>query len=112
MTKFKEYETRKEAAAACEYEAAAASRYSKAAIRFAQKGECRNAWDLADIACVAAQCALQAHEALWSLSGGKLTEKEQAAFDKAEIAQQDAVRAKRAAAAAVKRMQIIRDSRN
>ena len=104
------YKTRREAAAACEYEAAAASHYSKAAIGFALNGECRKAWGLADTARIAARCALQAHEALWNLTGGKLTEKEQAAFEKAEIAQQDAARAERAAAAAVD--QIVRESRN
>ena len=69
------------------------------AIVHAQNGACSKAWALADTARTAARCALQAHEALWNLSGGKLTEKEQAAFEKAEIAQQDAARAERAAAA-------------
>ena len=42
------YETRKAAAAACIYEANAAKHYSKVAIEYAQRGECRRAWDMAD----------------------------------------------------------------
>ncbi len=53
---------------------------------------------------------MQAHEALWELSGGELTEEEFAAFEKAEIAQTDAAKAERAAAAAVD--MIMREARN
>lgn len=42
------YETRKEAADACKYEAAAAERFSTAAIRKASEGQCSAAWRLAD----------------------------------------------------------------
>ena len=95
------YDTRKEAAAACTYEAAAAKHYSKLALEFARNRKCRKAWDMADTATTAAKCAMQAHEALWELSGGELTEKEWAAFEAAEVAQVDARQAVRAAAAAV-----------
>ena len=63
------YETRKEAADACKYEAAAAERFSTAAIRKASEGQCSAAWRLADQARMAARCAMQAHEALWALAG-------------------------------------------
>ena len=104
------YKTRREAAAACEYESNAARHYSKVAIEYARRGECRKAWGLADTARIAAKCALQAHGALWNLSGGKLTEKEAIAFEKAEIAQTDATKAERAAAAAVE--QVMQEARN
>ena len=104
------YETRKAAAAACIYEANAAKHYSKVAIEFAQRGECRKAWDMADTARTAARCALQAHEDLWAVAGETLTDEEFDAFEKAEIAQADATRAERAAAAAVD--QIMREARN
>ncbi len=97
------YETRREAAAACEYEAAAAAHYSKAAVYCAQHGECSRAQKLADTARVAATCAMQAHEALWALAGEDMTGEEFKAFEKAEIAQIDAMRAEREAAAAVEK---------
>ena len=104
------YETRREAAAACTYEAKAAEHYSKVAIEYARRGECRRAWSAADTARIAAKCAMQAHEALWSLSGGELTEAEFTAFEAAEIAQTNAAKAERAAATAVD--QIMREARN
>ena len=104
------YETRKAAEAACIYEANAAKHYSKVAIEYAQRGECRKAWDMADTARTAARCALQAHEDLWALAGETLTDEESDAFEKAEIAQADATKAERAAAAAVD--QIMREARN
>ena len=104
------YETRKEAAAACTYEGAAASHFSKAAIVFAQKGQCRKAWDLADTARMAAKCAMQAHDDLWELAGEDMTEEEFAAFEKAEIGYMDAGKAERAAATAVEI--VVRETRN
>ena len=98
------YETRKEAADACKYEAAAAERFSTAAIRKASEGQCSAAWRLADQARMAARCAMQAHEALWALVGEDMTEAEFDAFEKAEIAQVSAGRAERAAAAAVEKL--------
>lgn len=98
------YETRKEAAAACLREATMANHYSKIAIEYANNGECRKAWDMADTARTAARCAMQAHEDLWTLAGEDLTEEEYGAFEKAEIAQTDATRAERAAAAAVEKL--------
>lgn len=98
------YETRKEAADACKYEAAAAERFSTAAIRKASEGQCSAAWRLADQARMAARCAMQAHESLWALAGEDMTEAEFDSFEKAEIAQVSASRAERAAAAAVEKL--------
>ena len=104
------YDTREEAMAACIYESRAARRYMKAAIRFAIAQECRKAWNMADIARTAAQCALQAHERLRELSEGNLTAKELIAFNAAEIAQADATKAESAAATAVDI--VVRETRN
>lgn len=97
------YETRREAAAACNYEGTAASHYSKVAIEYARQGECRKAWSLADTARTAAKCAMQAHDALWELTGEDMTEEEFNAFEKAEIGFMDAGKAEQAAAAAVEK---------
>lgn len=97
------YETRKEAKDACRFEANTAKRYSENAIRLATNGECSKAWDMADISRMAAKCAMQAHEELWALTEGKLTDDEFEAFEMAEIAQSDASRAEKAAAAAVEK---------
>lgn len=97
------FRTRREAKEACKREAAFAKRYSEAAIKKAENGECTKAWGLADTARMAAKCALQAHEALWSLSKGNLTESEMKAFELAEIAQTDAAKAERAAAESVRK---------
>ena len=98
------YETRKEAADACKYEAAAAERFSTAAIQKASEGQCSTAWRLADQARMAARCAMQAHEELWALAGECMSEAEFDAFEKAEIAQVSAGRAERAAAEAVEKL--------
>lgn len=58
------YETRKEAADACKYEAAAAERFSTAAIRKASEGQCNEAWRLADQARMAARPAPEARHSL------------------------------------------------
>ena len=97
------YETRREAAAACDYEGTAASHFSKVAIKYARDGKCRKAWDMADTARTAAKCAMEAHETLWALAGGDLTETEFKAFEKAEIGMCDAANAARAAAEAVRK---------
>ena len=98
------YGTRKEAADGCRYEASAAKRFSEAALKKAAAGECKAAWELADTARTAARCAAQAHEALWALTNDELTDEEFAAFEAAEIAQADATKAERAAAAAVEKL--------
>lgn len=97
------YETRREAAAACDYEGTAASHFSKVAIQYARDGKCRKAWDMADTARTAAKCAMEAHETLWALAGGDLTEAEFKAFEKAEIGLRDASNAARVAAEAVRK---------
>ena len=97
------YGSRREAAAACEYEGTAASHFSKVAIQYAHRGLYRKAWDLVDTAQTAAKCAMQAHEELWALAGENLTEAEFKAFEKAEIGLRDASNAARVAAEAVRK---------
>ena len=104
------YETRREAAAACDYEGTAASHFSKVAILYAKDGKCRKAWDMADTARTAAKCAMEAHETLWALAGGDLTEAEFKAFEKAEIGMRDAANAARAAAEAVRKRNAVQHS--
>ena len=70
------YTSRKEAADGCRYEASAAKRFSAAAIKKAEAGECKAAWELADTARTAARCAAQAHEALWAITNGELTDED------------------------------------
>lgn len=100
------YETRKEAAEGCRYEASVAARFSNAAIEKAANGETSIAWKLADTARMAAKCAIQAHEALWELSGGELSDEEFDAFEAAEIAQINAKKAEKAAADAVNKLNV------
>jgi hypothetical protein len=59
---------------------------------------------MADIATVAAKCAMQAHQELWKLSGGTLTDEEFEAFEAAEIAQAEARKATKAAADTVAKL--------
>jgi hypothetical protein len=92
------YETREEAAQGCRASAKTAEHYMKAAERFAREGRKTSAWNMADTAKMAADCAMQAHEALWDLTNGKLTDEEFEAFEQAEIAQTNARKAARAAA--------------
>lgn len=47
---------------------------------------------------------MQAHEALWGYTDGELTDYELECFEAAEIAQNDAIKAARAAAAAVEKL--------
>lgn len=96
------YRTRKEAMNGCIAEAKAAEKYTNSAIRFAEAGKSSTAWDMADVAKSAAVCAMQAHDALWTLSGGNLTAEEFEAFEQAEIAQTNALKAAQAAAQAVR----------
>lgn len=98
------YRTRKEAADACECEASTAKHFSEVAIEAANKGDCGLAWAMADNARIAAKCAMQAHEDLWELANGRLTEAEYEVFIAAEIAQSDATKAERAACAAVEKL--------
>jgi hypothetical protein len=87
------YETREEAAQGCRVSAKTAERYAKAAERFAKEGRKTSAWNMADTAKTAADCAMQAHEVLWNLTGGRLTDEEFEAFEQAEIAQTNARKA-------------------
>lgn len=98
------YKTRAETAAACSKESTTARVYSKAAIECAERGECQKAWSLADTAKMAAECAMQAHEALWSLAGENMTDEEFTAFEHAELVQTEVRKAIQAAAEAVRKL--------
>ena len=98
------YRNREEAAESCKQEAAFAKRYSEAAIHCAAESMCSAAWHNADVAKIAATCAMQAHEALWGYTDGELTDYEFECFEAAEIAQTDAIKAARAAATAVQKL--------
>ena len=80
------YTNRDEAKQGCEYEATTAIRYAEAAISYAREGKTGAAWRMAEIAHAAAKCAAQAHDELWELTDGELTDAEFEAFEKAEIA--------------------------
>lgn len=80
------YTNREDAKQGCEYEAATAIRYAEAAISYAREGKTGAAWRMAEIAHAAAKCAAQAHDELWEITNGDLTEEEFEAFEKAEIA--------------------------
>ena len=98
------YRNREEAADYCRLEAACAKKYSDAASQRAAEGKCGAAWWNADNAKTAATCAMQAQEALWGYTDGELTDYELECFEAAEIAQNDAIKAARAAAAAVEKL--------
>ena len=97
------YETRTDAMNACRMEAGHAKNFTEKAIQNANAGRCSAAWSMADNARMAARCAMGAHDLLWELTGGELTEEEFEAFEAAEIAWNDANRAEKTAAAAVEK---------
>ena len=97
------YETRKDAMDACLMEAEHAKAFMEKAIKNADAGRCNAAWNMADTARMAAKCAMGAHDVLWELTGGEMTDEEFAAFEAAEVAWNNANRAEQAAAAAVEK---------
>lgn len=97
------YETREQAMQGCIRESDQAIKSAEQAIKRAENDECRLAWSNADTAMMAAKCAMQAHDELWELSKGDLTDEEFEAFEKAEIAMIKARNAQSAAAHAVDR---------
>lgn len=99
------YNTRKQAKEACEREGKFAITYAEKAVAYAEQGFVTKAWSCADTAKTAADCAMTAHEELWELSKGNLTEAEFEAFEKAEIAQAKARAAINAAAKAGEKAQ-------
>ena len=99
------YRNRKEAKQGCIMESNTALRYAEKAVEHAANGKTSLAWSCADNAVLFAKCAMQAHEALWELSKGQLTEDEFEAFEKAEVAQIKARNATQAAADAVAKIQ-------
>ena len=50
--------------------------YSKKAIEFAKEGRIKTAWNMIDVAQCALTCTKRAHEELWNLTNGDLTEEE------------------------------------
>ena len=99
------YNTRKRALEGCKREANFAFSFAERAEQRASEGNCNAAWSCADNAKIAATCAMQAHDALWELTKGKLTADEFEAFEAAEQAQGRALAAARAAAGAVAKAQ-------
>lgn len=99
------YNTRKQAKEACNREGEFAARYAEKAISYAEQGFVTRAWSCVDTAKMAADCAMKAHDELWELSKGNLTEAEFEAFEKAEVAQVKARQAINAAAKAGEKAQ-------
>ena len=95
--------TREDYVRMMQYEADAVKRYAAAAERYAAEGHTAAAWEMADIAKTAATCAMQAHERLWEISGGNLTEEEFEVFCLAEEVQYTAKKAARAAAESLRK---------
>jgi len=80
------YRTREEAKNGCLREAEACIKYSTKATEYFRKGDFYNGFRMFDVAETASKCTMQAHEALWKLTKGELTEDEFNAFEQAEIA--------------------------
>ncbi|MDE7082530.1 MAG: hypothetical protein K2O89_02345 [Clostridia bacterium] len=99
------YNTRKQAKEACNRESEFAITYAERAVAYAEQGFVTKAWNCADTAKMAADSAMKAHDELWELSKGNLTEAEFEAFEKAEIAQAKARMAINAAAKAGEKAQ-------
>ena len=99
------YDTRKEAMEGCIREGEQAFTSAAKAVSYAEQGLTRLAWNCADTAKMAADCAMNAHDELWELSKGNLTDAEFDAFEKAEIAQAKARTAINAAAKAGEKAQ-------
>lgn len=78
------YNNKKEALKGLQIETKAAKKYANLAFEKAMEGKRSSAINFLDIAQTAKKCADQAHEALWELSQGKLTEKEFEIFCEAE----------------------------
>ena len=64
-------------------------RYALNAIKKAEEGKIGSAINMLDIAQTAKICAMQAHEELWKVSGGKLNSKEFELFADAETLSKD-----------------------
>ncbi len=99
------YNTRKQAKEACIREGKFATMYAEKAISYAEQGFVTKAWNCADTAKMAAESAMKAHDELWELSKGKLTDEEFEAFEKAEVAMVKARQAINAAAKAGEKAQ-------
>lgn len=70
------------------HEVKACKHYTATAIRKADDGKVGAAINMLDIAQMAETCAMQAHEELWKVSGGKLSSKEFELFSDAETLSQ------------------------
>ncbi len=99
------YNTRKQAKEGCIREGKFATMYAEKAISYAEQGFVTKAWNCADTAKMAADSAMNAHDDLWELSKGNLTDEEFEAFEKAEVAMVKARQAINAAAKAGEKAQ-------
>lgn len=99
------YDTRKKAMQGCIREGEQAFKSAEKAVSYSEQGLTRLAWNCADTAKMAADCAMKAHDELWELSKSKLTEAEFNAFEKAEVAMVKARQAINAAAKAGEKAQ-------
>ena len=99
------YGTKKQAKEACKREGEFAITCAEKAVAYAEQGFVTKAWNCADTAKMAADSAMKAHDELWELSKGKLTDAEFEAFEKAEIALAKARTAINAAAKAGEKAQ-------
>lgn len=70
-------------------EVKACKRYAESSIKKAKEGKIGSAINLLDIAQTAKTCADQAHEELWKVTEGKLTNKEFKLFAEAESLDKD-----------------------
>lgn len=83
------FTTREDAKMSCLVEAQAVRRFSKATQKAMAEGRVGGAYHAFDTVKMARACAQKAHEALWELSQGELTEEEFEAFNLVEEVEQD-----------------------
>ena len=80
------FETREQAMQGCLAESDVCARFSEKAIELFRQGKITEGFEWYELAKTASVCAMQAHEALWKMAKGELTEDEQRAFETAENA--------------------------
>ncbi|MCS4487524.1 hypothetical protein [Streptococcus sciuri] len=81
------YETREQAFEGIQIETKAVKRYSEATRKAAQNGQYGHAWEMADIAKMALECARNAHNELWEFCQGQPTVEEMERLAEAEVAE-------------------------
>ena len=87
QTPFFGYTSREDALIGCQNETANARQFLRSAEAVMDTNHIGKAIRMVESAHTFAVCAMQAHEALWELSGGELSEEEFIAFEQAEIVQ-------------------------